>query len=95
MVDNGTLGTTLGENIGPIDVANLKRAHVLIESGRVRGKVVLEGFSNRPPSVCPATRRQGPGQWTAANTTMTHMRHEYPASCESRPTGIDWAGLQS
>ena len=45
LVDNGTLRTTLGENFGPINAANLKRAHALIESGRTRGKVVLEGFA--------------------------------------------------
>jgi NADPH2:quinone reductase len=44
LVDAGTLRTTLGENFGPINATNLKRAHALIESGRARGKVVLEGF---------------------------------------------------
>jgi NADPH:quinone reductase len=44
MVDAGTIHTTLGENFGPINAANLKRAHALIESGRARGKIVLEGF---------------------------------------------------
>ncbi|HEX3574105.1 MAG TPA: zinc-binding alcohol dehydrogenase family protein [Rhodopila sp.] len=44
LVDAGTLRTTLGENFGPINAANLKRAHALIESGRARGKIVLEGF---------------------------------------------------
>jgi NADPH:quinone reductase len=44
LIDNGTLRTTLGENFGPINATNLKRAHALIESGRARGKVVLEGF---------------------------------------------------
>jgi NADPH2:quinone reductase len=45
LIDAGTLRTTLGENFGPINAANLKRAHALIESGRARGKVVLEGFT--------------------------------------------------
>jgi NADPH2:quinone reductase len=45
LIDAGTLRTTLGENFGPINAANLKRAHALIESGRARGKVVLEGFA--------------------------------------------------
>jgi NADPH2:quinone reductase len=45
LVDAGTLRTTLGENFGPINAANLKRAHAVIESGRARGKIVLEGFS--------------------------------------------------
>ncbi len=44
LVDAGTIRTTLGENFGQIDAANLKRAHALIESGKARGKIVLEGF---------------------------------------------------
>ncbi|WP_110601567.1 zinc-binding alcohol dehydrogenase family protein [Salinicola lusitanus] len=44
MVDRGEIRTTLTETLGTIDAANLKRAHALIESGRARGKVVLEGF---------------------------------------------------
>ncbi len=46
LVGNGALRTTLGENFGPINAANLKRAHALIESGRARGKIVLEGFAD-------------------------------------------------
>lgn len=48
MVDAGTLRTTLAESFGPINAANLKRAHGLIESGRAIGKIVLEGFG--PPA---------------------------------------------
>ena len=44
LIDDGTLTTTLTEVVGPINAANLKRAHAMIESGRARGKVVLEGF---------------------------------------------------
>lgn len=44
LVDDGTIRTTLAENFGPINATNLKRAHALIESGRARGKVTLEGF---------------------------------------------------
>ncbi len=44
MVDAGTLKTTLGEHFGKIDAANLKRAHALLESGKAKGKIVLEGF---------------------------------------------------
>jgi zinc-binding alcohol dehydrogenase family protein len=43
-VDAGELRTTLGEHFGRIDAANLKRAHALLESGKSRGKIVLEGF---------------------------------------------------
>jgi NADPH2:quinone reductase len=44
LVDDGVLQTTLADNFGPINAKNLKRAHALIESGRARGKIVLEGF---------------------------------------------------
>jgi NADPH2:quinone reductase len=44
LVDAGTLRTTLAETFGPINAANLRRAHALIESGRAKGKIVLEGF---------------------------------------------------
>jgi len=44
LVDEGTIRTTLAENFGPINAANLRRAHALIESGQARGKIVLEGF---------------------------------------------------
>ncbi|OZI66144.1 zinc-binding alcohol dehydrogenase family protein [Bordetella genomosp. 4] len=44
LVDEGTLRTTLGEHLGQINAENLRRAHTLIESGRSRGKIVLEGF---------------------------------------------------
>lgn len=44
LVDDGTLRTTLAENFGPINAANLKRAHALIESGKAKGKIALEGF---------------------------------------------------
>ena len=44
MVDDGRIRTTLTDVIRPINAANLKAAHALIESGRARGKIVLEGF---------------------------------------------------
>ena len=44
LVDAGQLRSTLAEQFGPINAANLRRAHGLLESGRARGKVVLEGF---------------------------------------------------
>jgi NADPH:quinone reductase len=44
LVDQGVLRTTLGENLGRINAANLKRAHAMVESGKSRGKLVLEGF---------------------------------------------------
>jgi zinc-binding alcohol dehydrogenase family protein len=44
LVDQGMLRSTLGEHFGRIDAANLRRAHALQESGKARGKIVLEGF---------------------------------------------------
>ncbi|WP_409488171.1 zinc-binding alcohol dehydrogenase family protein [Pseudomonas promysalinigenes] len=44
LVDEGVLKTTMGEHFGTINAANLKRAHALIESGKAKGKIVLEGF---------------------------------------------------
>jgi zinc-binding alcohol dehydrogenase family protein len=44
MVDEGLLRSTIGENFGPISATNLKRAHALIETGKAKGKIVLEGF---------------------------------------------------
>jgi zinc-binding alcohol dehydrogenase family protein len=44
LVDAGVIRTTLGEHFGRIDANNLKRAHALLESGKARGKIVLEGF---------------------------------------------------
>ncbi|MSO69395.1 MAG: zinc-binding alcohol dehydrogenase family protein [Alphaproteobacteria bacterium] len=44
LVDGGRLRTTLGEHYGAINAANLKRAHAFLESGKAKGKVVLEGF---------------------------------------------------
>jgi len=44
LVDKSVLKTTLGESFGTINAANLKRAHALLESGKSRGKIVLEGW---------------------------------------------------
>jgi len=44
LVDAGTIRTTLAENFGKIDAANLRRAHERIESHTAKGKIVLEGF---------------------------------------------------
>ncbi|MDA7088036.1 zinc-binding alcohol dehydrogenase family protein [Pseudomonas sp. SA3-5] len=44
LIDAGVLKTTLGEHFGSINAANLRRAHALLESGKAKGKVVLEGF---------------------------------------------------
>ncbi|MGC3893220.1 zinc-binding alcohol dehydrogenase family protein [Pseudomonas urmiensis] len=44
LIDQGVLRTTLGEHFGAINAQNLRRAHALIESGKAKGKIVLEGF---------------------------------------------------
>lgn len=44
MVDAGQITSTISEHYGAINAANLKRAHALIESGKAKGKIVLEGF---------------------------------------------------
>lgn len=45
MVDAGTIRTTLAGVAGKINAANLRQAHAGIESGRSKGKVVLEDFN--------------------------------------------------
>ena len=44
LVDQGVLRTTLGEHYGLINATNLRCAHALLESGKAKGKIVLEGF---------------------------------------------------
>jgi zinc-binding alcohol dehydrogenase family protein len=44
LIDKGVLRTTLDQAFGTINAGNLKRAHALLESGKSRGKIVLEGW---------------------------------------------------
>ncbi|MBB3135620.1 NADPH2:quinone reductase [Rhizobium pisi] len=44
LVDAGKVRTTLSEIVGPINAANLKKAHAMVESGKMKGKAVLAGF---------------------------------------------------
>jgi NADPH2:quinone reductase len=44
LIDKGVLRTTLHQTFGTINAANLKRAHALLETGKSRGKIVLEGW---------------------------------------------------
>jgi len=44
LIDKGVLRTTLDQTLGIINAANLRRAHALLESGKSRGKIVLEGW---------------------------------------------------
>jgi NADPH:quinone reductase-like Zn-dependent oxidoreductase len=44
MVDQGQIRSTMVTHLGTINASNLLHAHALIEGGKSRGKVVLEGF---------------------------------------------------
>jgi NADPH:quinone reductase len=44
LLDEGVLRTTMTERFAPLNAANLKRVHKLVETGTTRGKYVLEGF---------------------------------------------------
>ncbi|MEM5584682.1 zinc-binding alcohol dehydrogenase family protein [Roseibium sp. AS2] len=44
LIDSGKIRSTATETYGAINAENLKRAHALIESGKAKGKIVLEGF---------------------------------------------------
>ncbi|MDP2524489.1 zinc-binding alcohol dehydrogenase family protein [Maribacter dokdonensis] len=44
LIDNGTVRTTLGENFGTINAENLRKAHAFLETGKAKGKIVIEGF---------------------------------------------------
>jgi zinc-binding alcohol dehydrogenase family protein len=44
LVDAGRIRTTATQVMRPINAANLKQAHALIETGTAKGKVVLEGW---------------------------------------------------
>ena len=44
LLDAGKIRSTATETLGTINAANLKCAHAILESGKARGKLVLEGF---------------------------------------------------
>lgn len=44
LVDEGKLRTTLTHVVGPLNAANLREAHRLVETGRTIGKICLAGF---------------------------------------------------
>ena len=44
LVDAGLIRSTMTETFGAINAANLQRAHAQIESGKAKGKLVLEGW---------------------------------------------------
>jgi NADPH:quinone reductase len=43
-IDHGRIRTTVSEVLTPINAANMRRAHKLIEDGTTKGKIVLEGY---------------------------------------------------
>ncbi len=45
LIDDGTLISTVTNNLRDMCVETLKKAHIQQESGRVIGKNVLNGFS--------------------------------------------------
>ena len=44
MADDGLLVTTMTKELSPINAANLREAHRLVETGRTIGKIVLHGW---------------------------------------------------
>jgi NADPH:quinone reductase-like Zn-dependent oxidoreductase len=44
LIDANVLRTTIRTELGRINAASLQRAHALLESGMVIGKLVLQGF---------------------------------------------------
>lgn len=46
LVEERRIRSTMRENFGPINAANLRRAHAHVESGTAIGKAVLSGFSS-------------------------------------------------
>lgn len=44
LIDEGKIKTTVTEVLRPINAANLRKAHAVLESGKAKGKIVLEGF---------------------------------------------------
>ncbi|KXF77078.1 Zn-dependent oxidoreductase [Paramesorhizobium deserti] len=46
LVDEGRIKSTLTDVLSPINAENLKKAHAILESGRARGKIVVEGWED-------------------------------------------------
>jgi NADPH:quinone reductase-like Zn-dependent oxidoreductase len=43
-IDAGHIRTTVSQVLSPINAANLREAHRLVETGKAKGKIVVEGF---------------------------------------------------
>jgi zinc-binding alcohol dehydrogenase family protein len=50
LVDAGVLKSTASGDLGPINAANLRKAHQVLESGTAIGKITLTGFDAAPPA---------------------------------------------
>lgn len=44
MLDKGQLQSTLTKSLTPLNATNLRKAHSLVESGHMIGKVVVSGW---------------------------------------------------
>jgi len=44
LVDEGVVRTTLTQELSPFNAATMRRAHAMVEEGRMTGKVVVSGF---------------------------------------------------
>jgi len=43
-IDAGRIRTTVNQVLSPINAANMREAHRLVETGKAKGKIVVEGF---------------------------------------------------
>lgn len=43
-IDAGRIRTTVSQTLSPINAENMRKAHALIETGKAKGKIVIEGF---------------------------------------------------
>ena len=74
-MDDGRIRTTLTDTLSPINAENLKKAHALIESGTISGKIakavfeeMLEGgLSMRSPSARQLFAQLGVGGTTSSS----------------------------
>lgn len=44
LIEQEVIQHTVGEHFGTINAENVRKAHALLESGKAKGKIVLEGF---------------------------------------------------
>jgi len=45
LIDRGTIETTMTQNLGVLNPSNLAKAHAVLESGTMIGKLVLSGIN--------------------------------------------------